>query len=194
MRARCLKNGGHRRLCTENHEYDIQQFVQARGVVGIHLPQPLDSQALLMRLLALIAIRAYQRVISPYKGFCCAYGFHTGHRSCSALGYRAIRSQGLLRGIALLQQRLDRCAIAYKRYRPSVSSRSSQRGVCDLGACAPSDLPAIDCAPADCDMAACAPSPCDCTSFWPSNPRREAGTARYIPPQRQKEHESNGSQ
>ena len=35
---------------------------------------------------ALAAIRFYQRWISPYKGFRCAYGAHSGRCSCSTLG------------------------------------------------------------------------------------------------------------
>ena len=38
-----------------------------------------------MRALALVAIGAYQRYVSPYKGFCCAYRAHTSRASCSAL-------------------------------------------------------------------------------------------------------------
>ena len=44
------------------------------------------------------AIGAYQRYLSPYKGFCCAYRAHTGRASCSALGARVIRRHGLLAG------------------------------------------------------------------------------------------------
>jgi len=51
--------------------------------------------------LALLAITLYQRHLSPYKGFRCAYALHTGRASCSRLGYRAIRRHGL-RGLGLL--------------------------------------------------------------------------------------------
>jgi len=44
-----------------------------------------------MRKLVLAAITGYQTYLSPYKGFCCAYRVHTGRKSCSALGFRAVR-------------------------------------------------------------------------------------------------------
>jgi putative component of membrane protein insertase Oxa1/YidC/SpoIIIJ protein YidD len=82
-----------------------------------------------MRALALAAIGGYQRYLSPYKGFCCAYRAHTGHASCSALGLRAIRRFGVWRGLALLQRRLDLCGVAHRRYR--AVRLQAQRGEVD---------------------------------------------------------------
>lgn len=82
--------------------------------------------------LALGAIRIYQRFVSPYKGFSCAYRCHTGCASCSALGFRAIRRFGVRRGVGILRQRFERCAIAHERYAPMARSRSLQAGYCDL--------------------------------------------------------------
>jgi putative component of membrane protein insertase Oxa1/YidC/SpoIIIJ protein YidD len=59
---------------------------------------------------ALAAIRAYQRVLSPRKGFCCALRAVTGGDSCSAYGYRVIARCGLWTGLRLLRRRLDACA------------------------------------------------------------------------------------
>jgi putative component of membrane protein insertase Oxa1/YidC/SpoIIIJ protein YidD len=50
---------------------------------------------------ALAAIRAYQRHLSPRKGFSCALRGATGGRSCSAYGYRAIALCGLGKGLRL---------------------------------------------------------------------------------------------
>jgi putative component of membrane protein insertase Oxa1/YidC/SpoIIIJ protein YidD len=93
-----------------------------------------------MKLFALLAIRFYQRMISPYKGFCCAYAAYTGHASCSALGYRAIRRYGVVDGIAVLDARLAKCGVAYRRYRPQAPrALGSQAGFldcsCDAGGC-----------------------------------------------------------
>jgi len=147
-----------------------------------------------MRLIALAAIRGYQRFASPYKRFCCAYSFHTGNRSCSALGYRAIRSRGVLQGIAILQSRFERCHLAYMRYGSRVGPPQVQRGVCDV-ACIPCDVPPVDCAPTSCDIAsACAPSPCDCASLWKSTPSKRSNSNEYVPPQRQREHEARATE
>ena len=98
---------------------------------------------------ALAAIRGYQRFLSPYKGFSCAYRCHTGCASCSALGYRAIRRHGVWRGIGILRQRFARCSAVYRRYSvPALSaSRLRQAGFCDVS-CDGLDL---DC----CDVATC---------------------------------------
>ena len=101
-----------------------------------------------MKALALWAIRLYQRTISPRKGFCCAYRAHTGHASCSALGYRAIRRFGVLDGMTVLRSRLYKCGLAHRRYtRPLVPLLPGQRGFIDCD-CGPG--------PCECDL------PCDC--------------------------------
>jgi putative component of membrane protein insertase Oxa1/YidC/SpoIIIJ protein YidD len=125
-----------------------------------------------LRYLALVAIVGYQRFISPYKGFCCAYRFHTGARSCSTLGYRAIRAHGVVRGLAILRQRLERCSITHASHAARASGAAQQRGVCDVVACVPLDLGALDCGAAACDVAACAPTPCDCWGPWHSTRNR----------------------
>jgi putative component of membrane protein insertase Oxa1/YidC/SpoIIIJ protein YidD len=56
-----------------------------------------------------LLIAGYQRFLSPYKGFCCAYRVHTGRASCSSLGRRVIRTHGLFSGLVLLTQRFKRC-------------------------------------------------------------------------------------
>lgn len=70
----------------------------------------------LPRHIVLWAIRGYQRYISPYKGFSCAWRIHTGRCGCSAIGHRAIRRYGVLTGLAVLYQRLYLCGVAYRRF------------------------------------------------------------------------------
>ena len=95
-----------------------------------------------MKFIALYAIRFYQRAISPYKGYCCAYAAASGRASCSGLGYRAIRRYGVWRGLAVLNGRLEKCGIAYRRHMPSQLNRQAgfldcacDAGACDVGAC-----------------------------------------------------------
>ncbi len=112
-----------------------------------------------MRRLALLCIRLYQRFLSPYKGFCCAYRHHTGRGSCSALGYRAIRRFGVWRGWGVLRERLYRCGVAHRRFHPKNARHFSyQRGECDLGcACdlAPGEVIDVVCTSADCVDCGC---------------------------------------
>ena len=52
----------------------------------------------------IIAIRIYQRLISPFLGTNCRY-----EPSCSAYGVGAIEQHGALRGIPLTAWRILRC-------------------------------------------------------------------------------------
>jgi putative component of membrane protein insertase Oxa1/YidC/SpoIIIJ protein YidD len=113
---------------------------------------------MLLRWLALAGIHGYQRWISPYKGFQCAYRLHTGCASCSALGHRVIRRFGVWNGLPLLRERMARCGAVHEAHRrqqadlvapgavaaaeAAMAHRrppAAQRGDCDLG-CGP-DLP-----------------------------------------------------
>ena len=92
-----------------------------------------------MRRLLLAAIVAYQRWLSPHKGFSCAYRAHMGRASCSALGHRAIRRHGVLAGVAILRQRLHLCGVTHRRLSTVRRPPLAQRGDCDLGCDLPCD-------------------------------------------------------
>lgn len=100
--------------------------------------------------IALAAIVLYQRQLSPYKGYCCAYAAVSGRASCSALGYRAIRRFGVWRGLGVLERRLHRCGVAHGRQSPSAAlgPLARQAGFVDCGGC---DLPDAGC----CDGGTC---------------------------------------
>ena len=97
-----------------------------------------------MKRVALRAIEAYQRYISPHKGFVCAYRVHTGRAGCSAIGLRAIRLFGLMRGAKVLRRRLYLCGVAHRRFgmhqsRPTIRQRGDC--ACDLPCDATCELP-----------------------------------------------------
>ena len=121
-----------------------------------------------MRTLVLSAIRLYQRHISPWKGFCCAYRVHTGRQSCSTLGLRAVRRYGVLTGLAVLRRRLYLCGVAHRRYgEPPMRPWRAQRGDCDC------DLP--------CDFD-CSFIP-DCGSCdWFGRKKKEDEPPVHVPP------------
>jgi putative component of membrane protein insertase Oxa1/YidC/SpoIIIJ protein YidD len=88
-----------------------------------------------MRGLLLALIGLYRRRLSPHKGFSCAYRAHTGRASCSALGWRAVRRFGALKGLAMIRARTQRCGVAHRRYGPAWRRvQAAQRGDCDCGA------------------------------------------------------------
>ncbi len=120
-----------------------------------------------MRYLLLLAIRIYQRYLSPHKGFCCAYRAHTGRASCSTLGYRAIRRYGGLIGIAILRRRMTLCSVMQQQNPPKHPPFRYQRGDCDLPCDSPLDW--IDV--------------CNCGSCdWPKpkHKRRKKATIKFI--------------
>lgn len=95
--------------------------------------------------LALAAIRIYQRVVSPYKGYACAYRVHTGKASCSNLGLRAIQRYGLARGLGVLRMRFAQCAGAHRDHAPARTAvRHQEGGYCDL-ACDGVSCDALSC-------------------------------------------------
>ena len=99
----------------------------------------------LLASLALRAIRAYQRTLSPRKGFHCAYRSATVRDGCSGYGYRVIQRFGVMAGMALLRRRLRLCGETHRR-RPVVPNPVLyyQRGDCDPG-CDASCLPDLSC-------------------------------------------------
>lgn len=82
--------------------------------------------------LALSGIRFYQRCLSPYKGYGCAYRLEYGGSGCSGVGYRLIRRYGVIRGYTILQKRFERCRHANDARRQRVRGLAEpQRGDCD---------------------------------------------------------------
>ncbi len=128
-----------------------------------------------MKSIALAAIRAYQRWISPHKGFQCAHRLHGGGSSCSTVGFRLIRRHGLWDGWPLLRERLRRCGDVARQVhaRPA----SAQRGDCDL----PCDLPCEgpDCGGRGggrwCDLLSCG---CDACDLFDRKDKKEDGKRR----------------
>ncbi|WP_050409231.1 membrane protein insertion efficiency factor YidD [Massilia sp. NR 4-1] len=113
--------------------------------------------------LVLGAIRAYQRYLSPYKGFSCCFRVVTGRDSCSGYGYRVIGRYGLRRGGILLHRRLCDCADLYAqldadRKTPPYQLRY-ERGSWDALGCA-------------CDILDGASVAADCFKCWRYEGRR----------------------
>jgi putative component of membrane protein insertase Oxa1/YidC/SpoIIIJ protein YidD len=56
----------------------------------------------------------YQRYLSPYKGFKCAYGVLHGHGTCSAMAKRIITHDGVVAGWPQIRQQLRDCSQSYQ--------------------------------------------------------------------------------
>ena len=68
--------------------------------------------------LVVSGITLYQRFISPYKGWRCAYNVRFGGESCSAYGKRVISESGVFFGGLLLEQRFRACRYFHYAYIP----------------------------------------------------------------------------
>lgn len=102
------------------------------------------------------AIGAYQRYVSPFKGFRCAHRVHTGRRSCSAFARGVVQRVGVLALFTALPRQFERCGAACAalcsrvqarrdRQRDDAQRRKHDCGNCDCSGC---DLP---CDPGGCD-------------------------------------------
>jgi putative component of membrane protein insertase Oxa1/YidC/SpoIIIJ protein YidD len=117
-----------------------------------------------MNWIALATILIYQKYISPFKGFSCAYRAYTGQLSCSAHGYKSIERYGIFIGLKLIRRRLKKCRLKYRNH-VSVIELEKNRMVymrhqagfcdadCDIGVCDIIDLGSCACdGLSDCDL------------------------------------------
>lgn len=129
-----------------------------------------------MKSLILFAIKSYKKHISPYTGYSCSYRIHTGHASCSSLGYRAVKLYGVCGGLKVIRQRLIKCGVVHRRYSGFSSLPQKQSGYCDI----PCDL---DCHDSSClgdILSGC--NPCDIYDLFTSKKNRDDEDKIYIPP------------
>jgi len=106
--------------------------------------------------LALAAITAYQRHLSPHKGFCCAHRVQYGGPSCSEYARQELVSGGFWRTLPLLRQRLRACRAAARALtadREDGKARRKRRRNAALD-CLP------DACPDSCDGSSCVPDSC----------------------------------
>lgn len=138
--------------------------------------------AISMRIVVLAAITAYQRYVSPYKGFCCAYRAHTGRQSCSSLGFRAVRRYGVFAGLAVLRRRTYLCGVAHSRHAPTRNHAfQTQHGFCDVGCDLPCDLNCDLPSFRSCGSIADFVSYCDCGSCdWTDRKGKGKDEEQYV--------------
>lgn len=74
------------------------------------------------------AVRWYQEVVSPRKGWSCAYRVAHGAESCSSAVRRIVRRRGLLRGVVPSVLQLAACYQAAR-----LLSTTNVQGVCCCG-------------------------------------------------------------
>ena len=80
-----------------------------------------------MRYFFIFLIILYQKYISPYKGFRCAYGCYHKTLSCSAIVKNIIAEHGLLVGWPLIKQQFANCHLAYQTLETEREKRERQK-------------------------------------------------------------------
>ena len=84
-------------------------------IAGVTLPRPMllvRPADAVMTPLAVLAIDAYRRFVSPRKGFSCPHRLLHGGRSCSAHGRLILKRAGVFQFRVLMRRRFDRCRAA----------------------------------------------------------------------------------
>ena len=67
----------------------------------------------MLRYAAAGSISAYQKWLSPHKGFCCAYGVATGRWTCSSYAKKVVTERGTLALAKALPRQFARCRKAH---------------------------------------------------------------------------------
>ncbi len=101
----------------------------------------------MIRFLAIIPIKIYQHVISPKKGFRCAYSVKNGGSGCSGAVIEIIEKSSIFEWRKLIKNRFSACKKASedlkKEKKNGKCNRCKKMNVCDGG---------LDCADSmDCD-------------------------------------------
>lgn len=115
----------------------------------------LESSARFGASFAVAAITIYQRWVSPFKGFRCAYRAHNGGPSCSEYGKEMISSHGISRGLSRLTQRFRECGESARLLRFAEAAEPSR------------DEPSNPLQAYACPCGGCFSVQPDCSSCWP---------------------------
>ena len=139
-------------------------------IAGVTLPRrmliarPADALATSV---AVLAVDAYRRFLSPRKGYSCPHRLLHGRRSCSAHGRLILRRVGVFHFRVLMRRRFERCRaarlqlVAMAEFDPNRSEANQRRrghAYCghyyfDIPFCAADGLASNNgsCVPSNCD-------------------------------------------
>lgn len=67
-----------------------------------------------MKRFAIWGINLYQKYISPYKGYRCAYGVYHQNGTCSSIIKGHIQREGLIKAYPLIREQFANCKDAYE--------------------------------------------------------------------------------
>jgi len=98
-----------------------------------------------MKSIAIWGINLYQKYLSPYKGYRCAYGVYHQNGTCSSIIKAHIQEHGLIKAYPMIKDQFSACKVAYfalqenSSTQPRCASDQKEEGcVCDSCCCSSS--------------------------------------------------------
>jgi len=67
----------------------------------------------MLKSIAVGSINLYQKYISPYKGYRCAYGVYHQNGTCSGIIKSRIQEHGLIKAYPMIKGQFQACKVAY---------------------------------------------------------------------------------
>jgi len=67
----------------------------------------------MLKSIAVGSINLYQKYISPYKGYRCAYGVYHQNGTCSSIIKSRIQEHGLIKAYPMIKGQFQACKVAY---------------------------------------------------------------------------------
>jgi putative component of membrane protein insertase Oxa1/YidC/SpoIIIJ protein YidD len=81
----------------------------------------------MLRFAGVAMISAYQRYLSPKKGFRCAYGALHGAGTCSSIGKRIMRERGFFAFLNLMPEQFAACKLAAQNLNQETEEERKRR-------------------------------------------------------------------
>ncbi|MCF6236433.1 MAG: membrane protein insertion efficiency factor YidD [Gammaproteobacteria bacterium] len=94
-----------------------------------------------MKNLSILSIKIYQKYLSPYKGYKCAYYMLHKTDSCSASVVNIIEKKGVFKGWSNIKNQFNLCALAYEKIKEEDEKNKDKK----KGGCHPADC--LGCTP-----------------------------------------------
>jgi len=125
-----------------------------------------------MKTIAIWGINLYQKYLSPYKGYRCAYGVYHQNGTCSSIIKSHIQEHGLIKAYPMIRGQFDACKVAYAALQArseeeqnescwkSAKDEAKEQAVEEGAGCACDSCSGVDCGEScSCDVGV----PCDCS-------------------------------
>ena len=80
-----------------------------------------------MKSFVIFIINLYQKYISPYKGYKCAYGVYHQNGTCSTIIKSHIQKYGVIKAYPMVMGQFDACKIAYLYIQEESNNKENEK-------------------------------------------------------------------